>query len=140
MYLLVYGLEYRMTSCELREMDFSKLRVHLGRVPGELLGVLLGHLLDVHLRHLVVLLHVLVPRVVELGVLHVVRDLHVLALGDLPRLQRLPLALLLLPAQVLELPMRALGLLVVGLLLALEAVPGKNTCKSGMPSAPGHKN
>ena len=35
MYLLVYGLEYRMTSCELREMDFSKLRVHLGRVPGE---------------------------------------------------------------------------------------------------------
>ena len=35
MYLLVYGLEYRMTSCELREMDFSKLRVHLGRVPAE---------------------------------------------------------------------------------------------------------
>ena len=35
MYLLVYGLGYRMTSCELREMDFSKLRVHLGRVPGE---------------------------------------------------------------------------------------------------------
>ena len=35
MYLLVYGLGYRMISCELREMDFSKLRVHLGRVPGE---------------------------------------------------------------------------------------------------------
>eukprot|EP01050_Picozoa_sp_SAG11_P057487 SAG11_NODE_36219_length_262_cov_3.159509_1_plen_32_part_10 len=32
MYLLVNGLGYWMTSCELREMDFSKLRVHLGRV------------------------------------------------------------------------------------------------------------
>ena len=82
----------------------------------------LRHLLDVNLGHAVVLGEVLVPARVEVRVLHVVGDLHVLPFRDLPRAHGLLLALLLLLPQHLELLVRAVRLEVVALLLALAPV------------------
>mmetsp|Transcript_49787 Transcript_49787/g.85611 ORF Transcript_49787/g.85611 Transcript_49787/m.85611 type:complete len:264 (+) Transcript_49787:225-1016(+) len=79
----------------------------------------LSHLLDVHLRHAIVLFHVLVPGRVEVVVLHVVSDLHVLALRYLPCADRLLLAFLFLGFEQAQLAVGPTSLKVVPLLLAL---------------------
>lgn len=75
----------------------------------------LRHLLDVHLRHVVVLLHVLVPRGVEVGVLHIVSDLNLGSFVDLAGSDGLLLAFLLLSSKGFDLGVGPTRLQVVAL-------------------------
>mmetsp|Transcript_11842 Transcript_11842/g.15481 ORF Transcript_11842/g.15481 Transcript_11842/m.15481 type:complete len:229 (-) Transcript_11842:140-826(-) len=82
----------------------------------------LRHLLDVHLRHAVILFHVFVPGRIKIIILHIMCYLNILALCNLSCADLFLLALLLLGFEHRELAVGPPGLQVVPFLLALHPV------------------